>query len=141
MTDVRRVLIDTDTGVDDALALLTVLDAPQTELIGVGSVFGNCTERQAASNALVVLAAVGRVDIPVCVGRPRPGPAPTIPSLHGADGLGDRGLRPPDGVSPAAESAVEQILRIAREHPDRWTSSAWDRCPTSLPLSSKIRWC
>lgn len=68
MTDVRHVLVDTDVGVDDALALLTVLDAADTELIGVGSVFGNCTERQAASNALVVFAAAGRVDIP-CLRR------------------------------------------------------------------------
>ncbi|MDF3310877.1 hypothetical protein P3H15_38370 [Rhodococcus sp. T2V] len=43
------------------------MDASGTELIGVGSVFGNCTEQKAASNALVVLAAAGWVDIPVCV--------------------------------------------------------------------------
>ncbi|WP_137726379.1 nucleoside hydrolase [Prescottella subtropica] len=113
----RLVLVDTDTGIDDALAILTVLHAPDTDLIGIGSVFGNCDEHQAARNALTVLAAAGRPDIPVCVGSPRPGPAPSAASPHGADGLGDRGLCPPPGQQPRSETAVEQILRISRERP------------------------
>ncbi|MDH6283976.1 nucleoside hydrolase [Prescottella agglutinans] len=113
----RKVLVDTDTGVDDALALLTVLAAPDTDVVGVGSVFGNCTQDQAAANALTVLAAAGRTDIPVCIGQPRPGPPPATPSPHGRDGLGDRGLRPPGGVHPAPKSAVEQILRVSHQQP------------------------
>lgn len=116
-TDVRLVLVDTDTGVDDALAILTVLNAPSTEIVGVGSVFGNCAEDQAARNALTVLAAAGRTDIPVCVGSPRPGPQPTAPSPHGADGLGDRGLHPPAGEHVSRESAVDQLLRTGYERP------------------------
>ncbi|WP_420879220.1 nucleoside hydrolase [Rhodococcus sp. (in: high G+C Gram-positive bacteria)] len=115
----RSVLVDTDTGIDDALALLTVLSASNTDVIGVGTVFGNCNEHQAARNALTVLAAAGRTDIPVCVGSSRPGPPPAAPSPHGADGLGDRGLAPPAGQHPSSESAVDQILRIARDLPGR----------------------
>ena len=118
MTGRRRpaVLVDTDTGIDDALALLTVLAYP-AEMIGVGTVFGNCTEKQAAANALTVLAAAGRTDIPVAIGSPRTGPAPTTPSPHGADGLGDAGVRPPTGITPADDSAVDQILRTAHDRP------------------------
>ncbi|WP_137725081.1 nucleoside hydrolase [Prescottella subtropica] len=113
----RRVLIDTDTGVDDALAILTVLAAPDTEVVGVGTVFGNCDEGQAAANALLVLATAGRTDVPVCVGRPRPGPALSVPSPHGVDGLGDSGLPRPVGSRPSQETAVAQMLRWSRQHP------------------------
>ncbi|WP_458683583.1 nucleoside hydrolase [Prescottella equi] len=113
----RVVLVDTDTGVDDALALLTVLATQKTSLVGVGAVFGNCAVEQAAANALVVLDTMGRRDIPVCIGRPRPGPPPAMPSPHGRDGLGDRGLHPPRGLHPASESAVDQILRVGRQRP------------------------
>lgn len=118
MTDRSRhtVLVDTDTGIDDALALLSVL-SDGADLIGVGSVFGNCTEHQAAANALTVLAAAGRTDIPVCVGSSRPGPAPTTLSPHGADGLGDRGLHPPADAHPAPGTAVDQILQTAHDRP------------------------
>ncbi len=114
-TDIRMVLVDADTGIDDALAILTVLHEPNTEIIGVGSVFGNCGEDQAARNALAVLAAAGRADIPVCVGSTRPGPQPTAPSPHGADGLGDRGLHPRAGQDVSSESAVDQLLRTGDE--------------------------
>ncbi|WAM15024.1 nucleoside hydrolase [Rhodococcus sp. JS3073] len=116
MTD-RCVLVDTDTGVDDALALLTVAHHPGTEIVGVGTAFGNCTERQAARNALTVLSVAGLHDVPVCIGQPRPGPPPATSSPHGLDGLGDRGYRPPPGVYPAPESAVDQLLRVAEDRP------------------------
>ncbi|MFF2113984.1 nucleoside hydrolase [Rhodococcus koreensis] len=114
---VRYVLVDTDTGVDDALALLTIAHDPCAEIVGVGSVFGNCTETQAASNALTVLSVVGLRDVPVCIGLPRPGPPPATPSAHGVDGLGDRGHRPPPGIGPASGSAVEQLFRAAEARP------------------------
>ncbi|BAH48649.1 putative nucleoside hydrolase [Rhodococcus opacus B4] len=79
--------------------------------------FGNCTERQAASNALTVLSVAGLRDVPVCIGRPRPGPPPATPSAHGLDGLGDRGHRPPPDARPAPGSAVEQLFRAAEERP------------------------
>ena len=116
MTD-RYVLVDTDAGVDDALALLTIAQQAGTEIVGVGTVFGNCTERQAARNALTVLSVAGMRDVPVCVGQPRPGPPPATSSPHGLDGLGDRGYRPPPGVGPAPESAVDQLLRVAQDRP------------------------
>ncbi|NLE82460.1 MAG: nucleoside hydrolase [Rhodococcus sp.] len=110
------VLVDTDTGIDDALALLTLLAHP-ADLVAVGTVFGNCTERQAASNALTVLAAAGRTDIPVAIGSPRVGPSRPGLSPHGSDGLGDAGMCPPAGVTPVDDSAVDQILRTARDRP------------------------
>ncbi|RKM76837.1 nucleoside hydrolase [Rhodococcus opacus] len=116
MTD-RYVLVDTDTGVDDALAMLTIAQHSGTEIIGVGTVFGNCTEQQAARNALTVLSVAGLRDVPVCIGQPRPGPPPATSSPHGLDGLGDRGYRPRPGVGPAPESAVDQLLRVAADRP------------------------
>jgi len=113
----RYVLVDTDTGIDDALAMLTIAQHSGTEIVGVGTVFGNCTEQQAARNALTVLSVAGLRDVPVCIGQPRPGPPPAADSPHGLDGLGDRGYRPPPGVGPAPESAVDQLLRVAEDRP------------------------
>ncbi|MFD4369590.1 nucleoside hydrolase [Rhodococcus sp. NPDC058521] len=109
-----KVLVDTDAGVDDSLAILTLLAAPAVQLVGVGTVFGNCDEAQAASNVLTTFEVAGVSSVPVCVGEKRTGPNPNAPSPHGRDGLGDRGLRPAR-LEVADESAVVQMLRVTNE--------------------------
>jgi purine nucleosidase len=67
-----RVVVDTDTGIDDALALVWLATRGDVEIVAVGSTHGNCRADQAAVNALRVLEACGGAPIPVAEGRPGP---------------------------------------------------------------------
>lgn len=113
-----RLLLDADTGVDDALAILYLARSPEVELLGVGTVFGNIDAGTAAWNTLRALEAAGRTDVPVAVGAARPLLAPPVAAtwVHGEDGLGNTFMPPPRG-QPARESAAGQILRVTRAHP------------------------
>jgi purine nucleosidase len=113
-----RVVVDTDTGIDDAMALVWVAAHPDVDLVAVGSTHGNCRADQAAVNALRVLEACGRGDVPVAVGEPGPvtGNASFATHVHGTDGLGDAGLPPPLG-QPSGETATEQLIRLGRSEP------------------------
>ncbi|MGI8625512.1 MAG: nucleoside hydrolase [Geodermatophilaceae bacterium] len=95
---VRRLVIDTDPGVDDAIALLVALASPEVELCAVTTVFGNVNLEQTTDNALRVLALVGADEIPVAAGADRPlvHPQPHRAShVHGANGLGGAELPGP----------------------------------------------
>lgn len=120
MAPKNPLLVDCDTGIDDALALLYLLGDPDLDLRAVTSVFGNTSAEAAAMNTLRVLELAGRPDIPVAVGadRSRRGTARFAPHVHGADGLGDTGLPAPAGA-PSATPAAELIVRLAHEHPGR----------------------
>lgn len=121
MTDHRKtpVLVDCDTGIDDAMALLYLLAHDEVELVGVTTVFGNNTAQRCAINSLRVLELVGRTDIPVAVGAERPlvGEVTYLAThVHGSDGLGDAGMPVDITTQPTAESAVELIDRLSAEH-------------------------
>lgn len=111
------VLLDVDTGIDDALAILTAALHDSIELVGCTVVWGNTDVAQGARNTTEVLRLVGHGDVPVAIGAagPRDGsPARFSPEVHGDDGLGgcaDRSLEPALGE----ESAVELILRLSHE--------------------------
>lgn len=115
----RKILIDTDTGVDDSLAILVALTDPTIEVIGIGSAYGNCRSAQAAENALYVLEVVGVKHVPVAKGVPESASDEKLIALaalaHGRDGLGDAGLRAQD-LTTSEENAVQQLLRVSREH-------------------------
>ena len=112
------VLLDVDTGIDDALAIFTAALSNQIDLVGCTVVWGNVDVAQGARNTSEVLQLAGHADVPVAVGAagPRNGqPAVFSPEVHGADGLGgcaDTGHVP----TLAAESAVELMLRLSHEH-------------------------
>ncbi len=93
-----RVIIDSDGGIDDAVALWWAVTNPAIEIVGISTVWGNVNVDLATENILRVLEAAGRPDVPVAVGAPAAvGPAPiTRPAdfVHGTDGLGNTG-RPP----------------------------------------------
>jgi inosine-uridine nucleoside N-ribohydrolase len=113
-----KVVVDTDTGIDDALALVWLATHPDVEIVAVGSTHGNCRADQAAVNALKVLEACRCADVPVAEGLAGPlaGEATIATQVHGLDGLGDAGLPPPAG-KPSGEGAVEQLVRLGRELP------------------------
>lgn len=118
------VIIDTDCGIDDAVALWWALTDPALEVVAVTTVWGNADVADATRNVGRVLLAAGRTDVPVAVGAS--GPVAAAPELrradfiHGRDGLGDCG--PPDSpIPPVDESAVELLRRLTRERPGELT--------------------
>ena len=86
----RRIILDTDPGIDDALAILLALASPELALEAVTVTGGNCTLEQGVDNALRVLALAGASHVPVAagVGVPLIRPAYTAPETHGVSGLG-----------------------------------------------------
>ncbi|MGW0733072.1 nucleoside hydrolase [Streptomyces sp. NPDC002851] len=113
------IVLDGDYGIDDALALLYLAGTGTTEIRAVGTVHGNTDAEQAAYNALHLLDLAGLPDTPVAVGARRPMAQPVAYSdaVHGKDGIGGQAVPPVPGRRPVPESAAEQIVRIAREHP------------------------
>jgi purine nucleosidase len=107
-----RVILDTDPGIDDALAILLALASPEVELAAVSVTGGNCALEDGVRNALGVLALGGRADVPVCAGVALPllRPPFTAPETHGDTGLGYARLPEPN-TRPASEHAVDMIIR------------------------------
>lgn len=116
-----RIILDTDPGVDDALAIMYLAAQEDAEIVAVGSVHGNVSAPMAAQNALRVLELVGLTP-PVAVGAARPlaQPLQTAEFVHGADGLGGHAGPEPRGTV-VSESAAEQLVRLARAHPGELT--------------------
>ena len=114
----REVVVDTDTGIDDALALLVLASRPDVAVVAVGTTHGNCSTEQATANARLVLDLCGWAHVPVVGGRSTPltGELSLASAIHGHDGLGDCGWAPAP-AAPAAPpaTAVEQLVDLARD--------------------------
>ncbi|MAU10927.1 MAG: nucleoside hydrolase [Anaerolineaceae bacterium] len=117
----RKIIFDTDPGIDDAMAIFFALDCPELELIGLTTIFGNVHTAQATQNALHLLEVADRTDIPVAEGaantlaRAYRGP---VPFVHGDDGLGNIDADAPSGKAldiTAAQFIVEQIMAAPGE--------------------------
>ncbi|POX58074.1 nucleoside hydrolase [Streptomyces sp. Ru62] len=105
------VIIDCDTGVDDALALLFAVRHPGLDLRAVTCVAGNTDVDGVVRNTLTVLEQAGAPDIPVARGAERPLLEPARPApVHGADGMGDLGLPAPTRT-PVDIDAVTLLRR------------------------------
>ncbi|MHB1499831.1 MAG: nucleoside hydrolase [Candidatus Dormibacteria bacterium] len=117
----KAILLDCDTGIDDALAILD-FTARGGELVAVGSVHGNVPAPVGARNTLRVLEIAGVEGVPVCVGAARPLAQPllTAEHVHGQDGLGNTNQPAPTRAA-APGSAAEQIVRMAHAHPGEFT--------------------
>lgn len=110
-------LMDVDTGIDDALALLLAVRSPELDLVGVGTVAGNVDPQLGARNTLRVLEVAGAPDVPVALGAATPliEPRADVTWIHGDDGLGNSQQPSPTG-RPSDEDAVHQLLRLSHEH-------------------------
>ncbi|WP_406414946.1 nucleoside hydrolase [Streptomyces sp. NBC_01614] len=106
------VIIDCDTGVDDALALLFAVRHPGVDLRAVTCVAGNTDVDGVVRNTLTVLEQAGAPDIPVArgAGRPLIESARSARHVHGEDGMGDIGLPAPTRA-PADVDAVTLLRR------------------------------
>lgn len=91
MIEKRKVIIDCDPGIDDALALILALKSPELDIKGLTIVSGNVEAEQGAKNALKVLKLMNRLDIPVYIGERNPlvRELVTAQDTHGEDGLGE----------------------------------------------------
>ena len=90
------IILDVDTGVDDAFAVLFAARHPEINLLGITCVDGNTNVDQVIVNTFKVLDAAGAGDIPVARGAVRPllGKSEYAEYVHGADGMGDLGIAP-----------------------------------------------
>ncbi|MDL5202737.1 nucleoside hydrolase [Streptomyces sp. ALI-76-A] len=106
------VIIDCDTGVDDALALLFAVRHPGIDLRAVTCVAGNTDVDGVVRNTLTVLEQAGAAGIPVARGAERPliEPVRTARHVHGEDGMGDLGLPAPTRT-PVDVDAVTLLRR------------------------------
>ena len=87
----KKVIIDCDPGIDDALALITAIKSEKLDILGITTVCGNVESMQGAKNALRVLKILNRLDIPVYIGEniPLKRELVTAQDTHGEDGLGE----------------------------------------------------
>lgn len=117
MRDTVKLIIDTDPGVDDAMAIFYAAAAPEIELLGLTTIFGNVTVETATRNALR-LVEKARLSVPVAEGAKTPLELPPFkPSahVHGAEGFGDIPAEAPAGETIAA-TASDFLIRMAHEH-------------------------
>jgi purine nucleosidase len=123
MADLCRMILDVDTGVDDAMAILYALNRPGIRLEALTTTFGNTDVDTATANTLRILELAGRDDIPVARGPGRSLLKPFVKGaehVHGRNGLGDIVLPDPKGKA-VAEHASDLMIRMARENPGEIT--------------------
>jgi inosine-uridine nucleoside N-ribohydrolase len=114
----RRIIIDTDPGIDDAMAIFLALRSPELKVEAITPVCGNVPLDFTLPNALRLVEIADRTDVPVAAGASHPLVRRLVTSghVHGANGLG--GVEFPDPkIKPVREAAPEIIRRIVRENP------------------------
>lgn len=116
-----KLIVDTDPGVDDAMALMMALaDARGVEVLGLTTIYGNVPTPRATQNALALCELAGREDVPVAEGArgsSRGARKERIADfVHGADGFGNSDHPPPQGRA-VTQSAAQFICEQAARHP------------------------
>jgi purine nucleosidase len=112
-------IIDSDPGLDDALAIGLAVARPEIDLLAVTTVGGNADVRHCTTNALRLLELYGATDVPVAEGSAGAmfGPIVRATEIHGEAGIG-RTTLPPSSATARAEGAVDLIVSILRSHPE-----------------------
>ena len=139
----RRILIDTDPGIDDAVAILVALGSPELEVEAIVAVAGNGPLTAMESNARAICELAGRSEIPVYAGCPRPlrGDAVTAMYFHGETGLRDVKLPPPTVPLEAQHGVSFLIDRLRAAAPNSVTWCALGpltNVATALVLAPEI---
>ena len=118
----NKIIVDTDPGIDDAMAILFALAHPGIDLVGLTTIFGNVATPLATANALRILE-IGNSTVPVCEGEQEPltgAPNPYPDWVHGADGLGNIDW-PEARASRDPRAAVDFIADIVSASPGEIT--------------------
>jgi len=118
------IVIDTDAGVDDALALQLALAHPTAHIEAITTVIGNIDVDAVTRNVMTTLKLMGREELPVYRGAA----LPLISTwhnetefVHGIDGLGDWAGRPISDKQSETEHAALALIRLANENPGEIT--------------------
>jgi inosine-uridine nucleoside N-ribohydrolase len=116
------IILDVDTGLDDALALLLAVRHPTVELLAVSTLAGNVNVHKATANTLAVLDFLGAGDIPVHQGASRPLVEPILDAsdIHGVTGLGNARL-PESKNRIGPDRGPAAIIRLAKQRPGEIT--------------------
>ncbi|MDJ0337823.1 nucleoside hydrolase [Cryobacterium sp. PH31-O1] len=116
------VILDVDTGVDDAMAILFALAHPGINVLGISCVAGNASLERVVDNTLRILDVAEAPQIPVAAGARRPllEPARSAAHVHGESGLGTLQL-PPTNRKAEPISSIELMHRLIRASPHRVT--------------------
>jgi len=115
----RKVIIDTDPGHDDAMAIMLAIKSNALDVLALTTVCGNSTIENTTRNARYILNLLGRNDIPVYSGMEKPFKRDLIQAIvHGKSGL--------DGIDPQNEpkltgNAVEKIIESVKANPNEVT--------------------
>lgn len=122
MTERERVVLDVDTGTDDALALAFVTRDPRVDLLAVTTVAGNIGVEQATANTLDVLDWLGAKGVPVHRGASRPlvRPHQDAAYFHDEGGLGGARL-PRSTRETGPDRGPAAMIRLARQFPGEIT--------------------
>jgi len=116
--NVEKIIIDTDPGIDDAMAIFYAGLSPKLDLVGMTAVFGNVTVEIATRNAMV-LAEVLKQDIPVAKGAETPlvqVPNRVSDHVHGVEGFGDMPAQTPKATALDVP-AHEYLCQMINDHP------------------------
>jgi inosine-uridine nucleoside N-ribohydrolase len=136
----QKIIIDTDPGIDDALAIFLALASPELDVVGLTTVFGNADVELTTRNALALLEIAGRADIPVAKGAAKPLAGPyqgAVPQIHGEDGQGNAGVPKPTRKA-VTQPAAEFLADMAAQNPGVVTIVAVGPL-TNLALALKKR--
>lgn len=145
----KKILIDTDPGMDDALAIVLAVKSPILEVLGISSVAGNYPIEVTTRNALKTLELLGRTEIPVArgMGKPLARPLAKDPFSHGSDGMAETHLPEPITVA-SSQHGVDQIIDMVKAHPGEVTvitlgpftnlAMALMKAPEIVPLIAEV---
>ena len=127
MSEPIELIVDSDCGVDDAVALWYALTTPQFDVALICSVHGNVGEPAVARNIARVLGAADRSDVPLALGAADALAGSPVPArasyVHGDDGLGDAEL-PDHEIDPHPLPADQAIVDLCRRNPGKYTLAA-----------------
>src|SRR5450631_58350 len=114
---IKKILIDTDTASDDAVALIMALRSPKVSVLAITVVAGNVAVEQGTRNALFTVELCDST-VPVFTGAAAPLTRPLEDAswFHGQDGLGDHGYQPTKRVAESG-SAVDAMVRVVEANP------------------------
>ncbi|AMV68881.1 nucleoside hydrolase [Pediococcus damnosus LMG 28219] len=117
----RKMILDLDTGIDDAMAIAYAVAAPDVDLIGIIASYGNVLTPLSAQNSLKILELLGHSDVPVYLGESHSSTTthfdvmPISAQIHGKNGIGEVPLPTPKR-EPETESAVDFLIQSAHSY-------------------------
>ncbi|WP_200831994.1 nucleoside hydrolase [Glutamicibacter sp. JC586] len=119
----ERIVVDNDTGIDDALALAYLCSLDHVQIEAVTSTPGNVDVEQVAANNRALLNLCGKPEVPVLIGAREPLEIPlvTTPETHGSQGVGYATLPDPGSGPSASNDAADYWIKAARANPGELT--------------------